>query len=257
MPAAPHPSRRPRLAAAAAAGLLLTACGADDGPAGAAGTTSAPPSTPPSTTSGSGDPSPFTGTDLAPGLLPAEAFGPGAQVTPLTEQQLAQGAAASAGSLEGAQITPEECAAAVAGTQPRPGDFDDLAAQVAVTGTTATVQLLSSGAPVADAVADLSDQVAACPEATISSPELGEATIAFQELDVPELGDEAAGATFVTTAAGPDGTPVAVPTTIALVRDGDRLVTLLSTDPEGGGLDPAAFAALLEQAYEVQADALG
>jgi hypothetical protein len=193
------------------------------------------------------------GTDLTPGLLPAEAFGADAQVTPVTEQQLAQGATAATGSLAGAQITPDACAAAVQGTQPQVDQFDDLTAQVAVRGSTTTVELLSLGGPVDDVVTQFSEQVAACPEAQVSSPEIGTATISFAEVEVPDLGDGSAAVSFTTVASTPGGAQVTVPAIIGLVRDGERLVTLVTTDPQGGTLDQAAFTALLEQAYEVQA----
>ncbi|SFL10056.1 hypothetical protein [Geodermatophilus ruber] len=234
------------LAAGITAGAVLSGCaqGSDEAASPGSESSTAPAS------------SVDEGTDLAPGLLPADAFGPDAQVTPLTEQQLRQGATAAGGSLEDAQITPEACAAAVQGTQPQIDEFEDLAAQVAVRGTTTTVELLSLGGPVEDAVSSLAEQIAACPEAQVSAPQVGTATISFGELDVPDLGDGSAGVSFTTVASAPDGTQVTVPALIGLVRDGDRMVTLLSTDPQGGQLDPAAFTGLLEQAYQAQAEAL-
>ena len=49
--------------------------------------------------------------------------------------------------------------------------------------------------------------------------------------------------------------PVAVSLLLGMAADGDRLVSLTTTDPTGA-TDPAAFGALLQQAYEHQADAL-
>jgi hypothetical protein len=231
------------LAAGVVAGAVLAACaeGGSGSEAASTGSSSAATS------------SSAAGTDLTPGLLPAEAFGADAQVTPVTEQQLAQGATAATGSMAGAQITPEACAAAVQGTQPQVDQFDDLAAQVAVRGSTTTVELLSLGGPVDDVVPQFSEQVAACPEAQVSSPEIGTATIRFAEVEVPDLGDGSAAVSFTTVASTPGGAQVTVPAIIGLVRDGERLVTLVTTDPQGGTLDQAAFTALLEQAYEVQA----
>jgi hypothetical protein len=57
------------------------------------------------------------------------------------------------------------------------------------------------------------------------------------------------------TVAGPGGQPVTVPLLLGMARDGDRLISLTQTDPSGG-TDPAAFAALLQTAFEQQADAL-
>ncbi|MGY1703372.1 hypothetical protein ACI79C_02270 [Geodermatophilus sp. SYSU D00697] len=235
------------LAAGVAAGAVLSGCAEDGGGQEAAATGSSPAAA--SSSAGAG-------TDLTPGLLPAEAFGADAQVTPVTEQQLAQGAMAATGSMAGAQITPEACAAAVKGTQPQVDQFDDLAAQVAVRGTTTTVELLSLGGPVDDAVSQLTEQIADCPEAQVSSPEIGTATITFTEIDVPDVGDDAAGVSFTTVATTPGGAQVTVPSLIGLVRDGDRLVTLVATDPKGGPLDEAAFTALLQQAHDVQAEQL-
>jgi hypothetical protein len=250
---APSTSRCARLtavlAAGVAAGAVLSGCAQDDGAPGATSSGSSPSGSSSSSAGGSSQ----AGTDLTPGLLPAEAFGAGAQVTPVTEQQLAQGSMAATGSMAGAQITPEACAAAVKGTQPQVDQFDDLAAQVAVRGSTTTVELISLGGPVDDVVPEFSQQVAACPEAQVSSPEIGTATIRFTTMEVPDLGDGAAAVSFTTVATTPGGAQVTVPAIMGLVRDGDRLVTLVATDPQGGTLDQAAFTALLEQAYEVQA----
>jgi hypothetical protein len=49
---------------------------------------------------------------------------------------------------------------------------------------------------------------------------------------------------------------VTVPSIIGLVRDGDRLVTLVATDTGGGTPDQAAFTTLLQQAHDVQAEQL-
>ncbi|MGY1640988.1 hypothetical protein ACI782_07595 [Geodermatophilus sp. SYSU D00703] len=230
------------LAAGVVAGAVLAGCAAAGGaPEGSGAGSSA------------AGPSPAAGTDLTAGLLPAEAFGADARVTPVTERQLAQGATAATGSLAGAQVTPEPCAAAVRGTQPQVDQFDDLAAQVAVRGSTTTVELLSLGGPVDDVVTQFSEQVAACPEAQVTSPEVRTATISFTEVEVPDLGEGSAAVSFTTAATTPDGVRVTVPAVIGLVRDGDRLVTLVTTDPQGGPLDEAGFTALLEQAHEVQA----
>ena len=72
---------------------------------------------------------------------------------------------------------------------------------------------------------------------------------------MPDLGDGSAGLAVTLSVTGHDGQPVTVPLLLGMVRDGDRLVSLTATDPTGGA-DPAAFAALLQQAYEHQADAL-
>jgi hypothetical protein len=188
-------------------------------------------------------------------LLPAEAFGPGAQVTPITEQQLEQSAAAGA-STEGLQVTPPECDQAVQGTQPSFDEYDDVAAQVAVVGTTTTVQALASGGPAEDAVAGFDDQLGACRSVQLTSPEVGTVTVTFDEIDVPDLGDGSAGISSTTTATGPDGQQVTVPALVGAVQDGERVVVLVTTDTGGGRLDPTAFTGLLQEAYDTQAQAL-
>jgi hypothetical protein len=72
---------------------------------------------------------------------------------------------------------------------------------------------------------------------------------------VPDLGDGSAGLTMTLAITGPDGQALTVPVLVGMASDGDRLVALTATDPTGAG-DPAAFAGLLQQAYDHQADAL-
>ncbi|GAB3325440.1 hypothetical protein GCM10027451_50220 [Geodermatophilus aquaeductus] len=248
--------RRPVLAVAAGllAVPLLAACGGDDVEGTASPASSSSESS--SESSSSASRSPSSGTDLTPGLLPAEAFGAGAQVTPVTEAQLAQGAAVAGGSAADLQVTPPECQAAVQGTQPSFDEYDDVAAQVAVAGTTTTVQALASGGPAEDALDGFGDRLDGCSEVQVSSPQIGTATVSLEEIGVPDLGDGSAGLTFTTTVTGPDGQQVTVPALIGVVQDGERVVVLLRTDASGGQLDPTAFADLLEQAYDTQADVL-
>ena len=101
----------------------------------------------------------------------------------------------------------------------------------------------------------LAGTVDSCPEATISSPEIGTATVTFAALEVPDVGDGSAGLTMTVSIPGRGGQPVTVPVLLGMARDGDRLVSLTSTDPTGV-LDAAAFADLFQQAYDHQADAL-
>ncbi len=243
--------RRLRVPACLAAAVLLAGCGGE-----VEGSASPASSAPPTSSSPSPSPSsPSPGTDLAAGLLPAEAFGPAARVTPLTEAQLEQGAAAAGGSAQDLQVDPPECAPAVQGTQPPLDAYDALAAQVAVLGTTTTVQTLASGGPAEDALAafGIPEQ---CRVVQVTGPQVGTATIGFDELDVPDLGDGSAGITYATTATGPDGTQVTVPALVGVVQDGERLLVLLTTDTSGGRLDPTAFTDLLQQAHDTQAAAL-
>jgi len=198
--------------------------------------------------------------DLESGLLPAEAFGPDATVSPVPADQLELGAGLAAG--EDAEITPETCRTSVDSTQPDIADFEDVAAQSATVGATATVQMLLRGGPVEDLAGMLGEAADRCPEAQITSPAFGTATITFEELPVDELGDGSALVRFTTAVTVPGGPQVTVPALVAAVQDGDRLMVLLSvvadpTQAGPGAIDEAAFTELLGQAYETQADALG
>jgi hypothetical protein len=242
------------LATCLASAALLTAC------AGGGGSDDAAASSSPSESEAEETPAP----DLASGLLPADAFGPEASVVSITLEQLQQGAGAVAANAEGVEITPEACAAAVQGTQPSFDDFGDVAAESATIGSAVTVEVLVRGGPTKDAVDELADAAERCPEAQITSPQIGQATVTFEALPVDDLGDGAALLRYTTTVSLPDGTQATVPALIGAVQDSDRLVVLMNLDAGAatpGGTpaapqDPAAFAGLLEQAYEVQADAL-
>jgi hypothetical protein len=253
----PATARRTRavLTTGVAAAALLTACAGDDGPkAGATGSSAA-------SSSAEGASAP----DLASGLLPASAFGAQATVVAISLDQLQQGAGLAASGAEGLQITPEECATAVKGAQPSFDAFDDVAAESATVGTAATVEVLVRGGPTKDAVDQLSAAAERCPQAQITSPRTGQATITFESLPVGDLGDDAALVRYTTAVSLPDGTQVSVPALIGVVQDGDRLLVLMNLDAGGAAPgttpatppDPAAFADLLEQAYDAQAEALG
>jgi len=131
----------------------------------------------------------------------------------------------------------------------------------ATVGTTVTVEMLVRGGPIEGSVDQLADAAERCPEAQISSPDIGEATVRFEDVPVADLGDGAAAVRYTTVVALPDGTSVSVPALLGAVEDGDRLIVLtsLAVDPNGAAVAPpdaAAFTALLEQAYQKQADAL-
>jgi hypothetical protein len=195
--------------------------------------------------------------DLSAGLLPSEAFGAGAQVTPITAEQIQQQQAqfGGLGGLRDLTITPEACAPAVKSIQPGLDDLDGLGAQTVTVGSAATVEILAAGKGITEGVDELASTVQTCPRATITSPDIGTADVSFAALDVPDLGDGSAGLAVTLSVTGPDGQPLTVPLLLGMAREGDRLVSLTATDPTGGA-DPAAFAALLQQAYEHQADAL-
>jgi hypothetical protein len=234
--------------------VLLTACGGGDE---ADEAEEAAASSSPSAASSPSAPAEPTGStsELAAGLLPADAFGPEATVVPLSREQLRQGAGLAADP-ESLEIAPETCAAAVSGTQPQIDDFDDVAAVSATVGATTTVEVLLSGTATTGAVAQLAEAAENCPEARISSPELGEATLTFENLEVPDLGDGVAAVRYTTTLTQ-GGQEVSVPALVGLVEDGDRVITLLTIATDGSSPDEAAFTSLMEQAFEVQAEELG
>ena len=245
--------RLPRLTAGLGTALVLVGCGGGDSDE-AASSSPATSSAQESTTEEA------AASDLAQGLLPAEAFGPDATVVAVSPEQLESGAGLVAG--QDVEVSPENCRASVESTQPDLSEFEDVAAQSASAGPVATVEMLLRGGPTDDVVGSLREAAERCPEATISSSQFGEAALTFENLPVDDLGDGAAVARLTTAIAAPDGTEVSVPTLIGMVEDGDRLLVLVTvvvdpTQGEAPGTDPAAFTALLEEAYQTQADALG
>jgi hypothetical protein len=243
------------LAAGLTATALLTACAGDIGPESAAPSSSAGESSAAEETSAP---------DLASGLLPADAFGPEATVVAISLEQLKQGAGMAAAGAEGLQITPQECATAVEGAQPSFDDFGDVVAQSATVGSAATVEVLVRGGPTKNAVDQLAEAAQRCPQAQVTSPQVGQATITFENLPVDDLGDGAALLRYTTVVSLPDGTQASIPALIGAVQDGGRLLILMNLDagstapgaPAAAPRDPAAFADLLAQAYEAQAAAL-
>ena len=248
-------SRRRRSLGLLTAGLLgaaaVTGCSSEiEGKASAA-------SPEPSSGSSSGSAGESTGSlddieDLSAGLLPAEAFGAGAQSTPMTTEEFEQQSELGGLGLGDVTITPESCAPAVEQVQPELEDMVGLGGQTVLVGSRAVVEILAEGPGFTDGVDQLAATAEICPQATITAPEIGTATIVFTPLDVPELGDGSSGVTMTLTIPGPDGQPLTVPLLLAMAADGERLVSLTSTDPTGAS-DPAAFVALVQQAFDHQA----
>jgi hypothetical protein len=242
--------RRAALAGGISCAVLLTACG-DEPTEDAAGSSSAPTSSSSSAPAESSD----EASGLAAGLLPAEAFGEQATVIPLTREQLRQSAGLAADPAD-LTVSPEGCTDVLSSTQPPIDDYEDAAAQSATVGAATTVEVLLEGEVTSDAVTTLARAVESCPEAQISSPELGEATLTFETLDVPATGDAVAAVRYTTTLTQA-GQEVSVRALVGLVQDGDRLITLLTIATDGSNPDATAFTSLLQQAFEVQAEKLG
>jgi hypothetical protein len=228
--------------------LALVACG---GGGGSFADRQAASSAPESSSAASTSPS----APLADGLLPAEAFGDQATVVPLSREQLQQ-SAGLAPAAKDLKVSPPECAAAVQGTQPDVDAFDDIAAQSATAGGVITVEMLLSGGPTAGSLDAIGQAVSRCPSAQISSTQFGTATVTFEAVPVDDLGDGTAALRFTTTLTQPDGARISVPALVGVVRDGNRVVTLVTLSQTGAAPDTAAFTSLLNQAYEAQAEAL-
>jgi hypothetical protein len=246
-------ARPARPAAVLACAVVLAACGSDEPPGGAA---DSPSSSPPASTSSS---APAQSTEessrLTPGLLPADAFGKQATVVPLSREQLRRSAGLAADPAD-LEVSPKSCTDVLSSTQPPIDDYDDAAAQGATVGATTTVEVLLQGEETSKAVATLAQAVESCPEAQIRSPEVGEATLTFETLDAPDVGDAVAAVRYTTTLTR-NGQEVSVPALVGLVQDGDRLITLLTIATDGSSPDASTFTSLLEQAFEVQAEELG
>ena len=198
--------------------------------------------------------------DLASGLLTAEEFPDDATLVAVSLEQLRAGAGLGALGKD-LTITPPECAPAVQGTQPDLDVFDDVSGLSATSSAAVTVEILMRGGPTTGAVELLSAAVEQCPQAQITSPQIGTATVTFEPIPVPDLGDGAVALRFTTAVTAPDGTQTTVPALVGAFEDGDRLGVLTALadprTPNAPAPDAAAFATLLEQAYLVQADALG
>jgi len=232
---------------------LLAACTGGDGASEEAGASSAAAT---STSASSSAPAPDGDPGgLAAGLLPGDAFGENAKVVTLSREQLRQSAALTTDP-DSLDVSPKACAEVLSATQPPIDDYEDVAAQSATVGATTSVEVLLQGSETREAVATLTDAVEACPKAQISSPELGEATLTFETLDAPAVGDAATAVRYTTTLTQ-GGQEVSVPALVGLVQDGERVITLLTIATDGSSPDAAAFTSLLEQAFEVQAEKLG
>jgi hypothetical protein len=254
MPSPRPPLRtRPAAVAAGVCVVLLTGCTGGDETTGESATPSS--SAPASASSSAPGEPPEESSRLTAGLLPAEAFGEEATVIPLSREQLRQSAGLAADPAD-LDVSPEACTEVLSRTQPPVDDYEDVAAQGATVGATTTVEVLLEGEVTTGVVPTLAEAVESCPEATVRSPELGEATLTFENLDAPAIGDAVAAVRYTTTLTQ-GGQEVSVPALIGLVQDGDRLITLLTIATDGSRPDAAAFTSLLEQAFEVQAEELG
>jgi hypothetical protein len=70
--------------------------------------------------------------------------------------------------------------------QPGLDDLAGLGAQTVTVGSAATVEILAAGRGIADGVDELASTVQTCPQATITSPDIGTADVNFAALDMPD-----------------------------------------------------------------------
>ena len=231
------PVRRSALAAVLVAGAaLLSACG--DQPGSAAAPVSAAAATESAT----------VGTDeLAEALLPATAFGDDATVLGLSLEQLGQ-LPDLAGLPAGASIEPALCGTALTMITKVAGSGDDLptlVAEGAFTDDARTLEVLADG-PALDGLELPVDQLLdTCPTVTVTAPDGTATTVALAALDVPALGDAAAG--LQVTVTGPEATRSAL---VGVVCQGSRAVLVVQSGAAGAAPDAAAFGTLLTRAAD-------
>jgi hypothetical protein len=223
--------------------VLVTACaGGAGGGSGEAASSSS------SAAASSEAPEPASAEELSAALLPAEAFGPDADVVEVSVDEISE---ATAGGLPpGATVQPESCAPVTGSAQLSPEDFGAIVAQSATSPTTVTVEVLAESEQIDDAVPGFDDVPAECREITVTAADGTEATVTFGPLEVPSLGDASGGVTLTTALRTPEGESITVPSLLAFAVDGQRLVFLQQLSPQAAPVDPAAFTALFEEAFQ-------
>ncbi|SHG19663.1 hypothetical protein [Geodermatophilus nigrescens] len=224
---------------------------------------------------------PAGGGELRDRLLPAEAFGADATVVTVTTDQLgtAGGGWGGWGGWGGGwyggwygpwhdddsdtdgdgdgdrwdewsdavTVEPPECAAALDALPALDGLEDSLsvAAQVARTPSTQTVEAIGESPALADLQLPLDRLLADCASVTTSGPWGWSATAEVAALDAPALGEQSAAVRVTVDAEGRDPRSVLV----GVVLDGTRgLLLAQSAAPDAADPDPAAFTALLTDA---------
>ena len=197
--------RRSALGAVLAGTAVLTACG------GSSGGTAAPVSAAAATTGAA-----VSTDELGDALLPASAFGEDATVVGLTLEQLGD-LPALAGLPEGASVDPPLCGAALGMLTGRPDDLPTLVAEGAFTDQVRTLEVLADGPALAGPALPVDQLLATCPTVTVTAPDGSRTTAALQELDLPPLGEAAAGLQVTVTA--PEGSVAAL---VGVVAQGSR-----------------------------------
>jgi hypothetical protein len=193
----------------------------------------------------------------------------------MTLQQFRQATSSRLSQAGDLKVDPPQCADALKSTQPDPDKIKDLVAEAAISQGggqgTITVEAIATGDLVDGATGKLDAAVQNCPKVTITSPQVGQATVEFSRIDVSKIADKAAAVQFTTTITPPGRSAVTVPALIGAVQDGDRLVMLINAvadnpaaaqssgaaQPSVAPPDTAAFTSLLQKAYTTEKNALG
>jgi hypothetical protein len=258
--------RLPRgLLVGAAAVSLVAGCGGNGGSSG-------------NTAAGSSSSSAASGpkeSPLSKGLLSPSAFGSQATVVTMTLQQFQQATQGKLSQAADLKVDPPQCADALKSTQPDPNRIKDLVAEAATAENggqgAITVEAIATGDLVDGATGKLDAAVQDCPKITITSPQIGQATVEFSKIDVSKVAGKAAAVQFTTTITPPGHSAVTVPALVGAVQDRDRLVMLIvaaannpeaaqssgAAQPSVAPPDTATFTSLLQKAYTTEKNALG
>ena len=248
------------LGAGLVAGVVLTGCAAR-------GTVAAPAAaTGPAQTSTA----PATGSDLVAGLLPAEAFGEGTEVHRFPMGDADLGNWDHGWQDDDRNVTPAQCMTAMNQASSQFSGMQDAAGQVARTDGVRTFEMLAVPATKVDVVKQVRTAVAACGSMTFTESHHGadmKGTVSIQEL--PGLPAHMVGVSMTFSGDYPGGS-WSETALAGVAQDGDRVLALMQSSHDGHDqdaadgsdaaagtpLDPGAFTALLQKAYQTQADAL-
>jgi hypothetical protein len=242
------------LGAGLVAGAVLTGCAAKQTPTTPAAATGPAES---STT-------PAPSSDLADGLLPADAFGEGADVDVLPFDGVpffghwghwGHGHWGDWGDVD-ESVTPTACETALDEAATRFDDVQDAAGQVAHSDGIRTFEVLAVPAE-PDVVKQFQAVVDACGDVSFSE-EHGHGDLIDVQVSVdplPGLPEGMAGVSVTFSGTYPDGS-WAANALLGVAQDRDRVLLLAQMSRDDAALDPAAFQDLLQQAYDVQSDAL-
>lgn len=232
--------------------LLAAAAGCADKPDGDGGQAGAASSSAPASSSAAESSAP-SNDELSAGLLPAEAFGPDSQAVTVDLRELSSSGAG--GLPAGGTVTPPDCQQDLGPLDLTSADFGTVVAQTVTTPAAVAVEVLAEDDQIsADSENGFDDLLAKCSHLQVAAPDGSTATVDFQPLQVPDVGDASDGVTFTVTAAGPDGSTTSVPCLLAVAVKDHRLVFLEQVSADGAPLDPAAFSGLVQQAYDKQKD---